>query len=400
MTWNLILAVGMLAAPGDFSAQALDGRQVAGRLAELDARQMVLETPGGRETLDLEKLAGVAREGGAAPVERVANAWVELIDDSTLAAVGYTVANGKAQLELAGGTRVELPTKAIRSVRFGGKDSSDEKLNKQWAEIAAAGGAGDLLVTRKDGALDFTEGVAGDVSAEVCKFEVDGEVIPVKRPKIEGVVYFKAAAADLPEAVGSVYSGDGGRMSLRTVKLAGDKLTIATPAGVELVLPLDRVSRFDFSSGKIAYLSDLEPDSAAFTPLVGFKENQPAIEQYYRLRRDIGFDQEPLVLAGKTYLKGLSLASRTAVVYRLPGKFRLFKATLGIDDSVRPLGAAQVEVKADGKSLWEGAVRGDQPPVDLELELAGAKRLEITVDYGDDLDVADRVDLGDAQVTK
>jgi hypothetical protein len=400
MTWNLLLAVGMLAAPGEFSAQALDGRQVAGRLAELDARQMVLETLGGRETLALETLAGVTREGGAAAVERPATVWVELIDDSTLAATAYSVAKGQAQLDLAGGLHVELPTKKIRSVRFGGKDATDEKLNKQWAEIAATGGAGDLLVTRKDGALDFTEGATGDVTADVCKFEVDGEVIPVKRTKVEGVIYFHPAAADLPDTVGSVHSGDGGRLSLRTVSLEGDKLKIVTPAGVELALPLEGVARFDFSSGKIAYLSDLEPDSAAFTPLVGFKEAQPAIEQFYRLRRDIGFDQEPLVMAGKTYAKGLSLASRSVVVYRLPGRFRLFKATLGIDDSVRPLGAAQVEIKADGKSLWQGAVRGDQPPVDVELDLAGAKRLEITVDYGDDLDVADRVDLGDARVSK
>jgi len=390
----------MLTAPGDFSVQALDGRQVAGLLAELDARQMVLETPAGRETLALETLAGMTREGGAAAVERPATVWVELIDDSTLAATSYTVAKGQAQLDLAGGLHVELPTKRIRSVRFGGKDATGEKLNKQWAEIAATGGAGDLLVTRKDGALDFTEGAAGDVTAEICKFEVDSEVIPVKRPKVEGVIYFHPAAADLPDAVGSLHSGDGGHLSLRTMSLEGDKLKIVTPAGVELALPLEGVARFDFSSGKIAYLSDLEPDSAAFTPLVGFKEAQPAIEQFYRLRRDVGFDQEPLVMAGKTYAKGLSLASRSVVVYRLPGKFRLFKATLGIDDSVRPLGAAQVAIKADGKSLWQGAVRGDQPPVDVELELAGAKRLEVTVDYGDDLDVADRVDLGDARVTK
>jgi hypothetical protein len=57
-------------------------------------------------------------------------------------------------------------------------------------------------------------------------------------------------------------------------------------------------------------------------------------------------------------------------------------------------------IQGDGKTLWEGEVRGSEPARNLEIEIAGIKRMEIVVDYGDDLDIGDRLDLGDARVTK
>jgi hypothetical protein len=50
--------------------------------------------------------------------------------------------------------------------------------------------------------------------------------------------------------------------------------------------------------------------------------------------------------------------------------------------------------------LWEGDVRGTDPAQQLELDVAGVRRLEILADYGEGLDVGDRLDLAEAQVTK
>lgn len=96
----------------------------------------------------------------------------------------------------------------------------------------------------------------------------------------------------------------------------------------------------------------------------------------------------------------MALQSRTVLSYHLPGKFRRFKATVGIDDSVRATGNARLEIKADGKMLWQGELRGSEPARELELDVSGVRRLELVADYGDDLDTGDRVDLGDARVTK
>ena len=115
----------------------------------------------------------------------------------------------------------------------------------------------------------------------------------------------------------------------------------------------------------------------------------------------MGFEQNPLKLDGKTFRKGLALASRTELVYRLPGKFRLFRATAGhrrqrATSRQRAVGDQRRRQDRCGKARSAASSR----PRTLELELGGVKRLEILADYGEDLDVGDRLDLGDAQVTK
>ena len=67
---------------------------------------------------------------------------------------------------------------------------------------------------------------------------------------------------------------------------------------------------------------------------------------------------------------------------------------------MRSVGNAALTVKADGQSVWQGDIRGREGVKELEVNLDGAKRLEIVVDYGDDQDVGDYVNLGDARVTK
>ncbi|NJK41103.1 MAG: hypothetical protein HC934_06675, partial [Acaryochloridaceae cyanobacterium SU_2_1] len=55
------------------------------------------------------------------------------------------------------------------------------------------------MVVRKNDALDYLEGVLGDVDENTCQFEHEREVISVKRPKIEGLVYAHPRPAELAE---------------------------------------------------------------------------------------------------------------------------------------------------------------------------------------------------------
>jgi hypothetical protein len=400
LMWNVLLSAVLAAGVPEFEAQTLDGQTAVGQIAQFDGQQLVLETAQGRSTFTLAALATLARKPAAPASEKKANLWIELIDQSGLAAVEYTVHGLTALVTLTTGVTVEVPTRVVRWVRFGAVADRDPKVTKQWSEITETKTAGDLLVLRKNGALDYLEGVQGDIDAETCKFELDKETIPVKRPKVEGVVYFHSNTAELPATVGQVFAADGSRLAMQAAALDAGSVKLSTPAGVSLSLPLEEVARFDFSSGKIAYLSDLQPESATYVPLLDLKAQPAALREFYQYRRDVGFEQNPLRLDGKVYRKGLSLQSRTVLAYRLPGKFRLFKGIVGIDDSVRETGDVRVEIKGDGKTLWQGDVRGSDPARELELDVAGVKRLEIVVDYGAGQDIGDRLDVCEARVTK
>ncbi|MGD9723406.1 MAG: NPCBM/NEW2 domain-containing protein [Pirellulales bacterium] len=402
VTWNLLLTAALVCGPAEFAATTLDGQSASGALVQLDATQAVIETAEGRKTFALESLATLVGAAGAEPAEKPAAAalWVELRDESRIAAQEFTVTAGVARLSLAGGTKVDIPTRKIRWVRFGTLPTGDDPLAKQWNEIAATSAAGDLLLVRKNDQLDYLEGVLGDIDADTCSFEIDAEKVPVKRAKIAGLIYFHAAPDELPEVTARLTAADGSQWAAATVTIDGANVRFKTPGDVELSLPPESVSRMDFSSGKIAYLSDLDPEAVNFVPFFGLKQELPALTAYYGYRRDQGFENQPLLLDGREHRKGLALRSRTTLVYRLPGKFRVFKATAGIDDAVRSVGNAALTIKADGQTVWQGDIRGREPVRELEVNLDGAKRLEIVVDYGDDQDVGDYVNLADARVTK
>ena len=71
--------------------------------------------------------------------------------------------------------------------------------------------------------------------------------------------------------------------------------------------------------------------------------------------------------------------------------------------STRPLAPTAtcgLSIFADDHPLLETEVAGDQPPQPIDVQIAGAKRLKIVVDYGQNLDTGDWLNLCDAKIVK
>ncbi len=177
-------------------------------------------------------------------------------------------------------------------------------------------------------------------------------------------------------------------------------MKVTTPAGAEISLPLADLDRLDFSSANTQYISDLEPESFEYVSYFGGKDQPATLVEFYKPRRDVAFDLNPLRLDGKTFDKGLSMHARTKAVYRLPGKFVRFSTVAGIDDSVRDAGDARLEIRGDGKMLWEAVVRGTDRAQLVDVSVAGVRRLEILADFGGGFDAGDVIDLCDAKVNR
>src|SRR5262249_39328142 len=126
------------------------------------------------------------------------------------------------------------------------------------------------------------------------------------------------------------------------VELADGGFVVTTPAGVKVAYPRTLVARLDYSQDKLAYLSDLEPVQ------VVEKSTLDRIENY---RRDRNLDEGPLRLGGEKFAKGLAVHSRTELVYDIEGKFKEFKAVLGVDDLVGGDSQAVVRIEGDGREL-------------------------------------------------
>ena len=393
--WTLLLATVLGAAPETVEVQTVGGDAISGSLVELNDQKVTLQTAAGQVSLEIDKVAAVSPKGNGPPAQQAA-VWVKLVDGSLLVGQDYAVADGQARLTTPEGT-IEVPARDVVSVRL---QAQTEATAAQWTRIIEGKIDADLIVVRSDQSLDYHKGVLHNVTGQTVEFALDGEILPVKRPKVYGLIYRHPAGRQLPEAHCRLTDAAGSQWLVRSIVLEKEKLRWTTPTGLTATRVLASVTRVDFSEGKIVFLSDLKPESVTWTPFFGTNGKLPALAEFYAPRRDRALGAKPLKLGGKQYAKGLALHSRTEMVFRLPGRFRRLVAIAGIDEGVRPRGNVRLVIRGDDRVLLEKTVAGTDPPLPVDLDLSGVRRLAILVDFGEDLDVADHLDLCEARVIK
>lgn len=398
--WVFMLSTCLVAAaPREVELHTLAGETARGQLTELGRERIVLSADGRARSFRPEDVLQISLVS-AAPVRAAApKVWLTLVDGSTLLGAEFTSTASKAHLSMADGASIDLDSASIATVRLRALTKSTAE---QWATILESAHASDLLVVRKDDAVDFLEGVVRDVGAEKVQFELDGEVLEVPRTKLDGFVYYHPGRADLPQVACQITTTDGSQLAARSVSLDDESWRVVTRGGLELSLPAGAIARLDYSQGKVVYLSDLAWDErrSRWEPYFGLATRESALEQFYAPRRDRAFEGPQLMLGRTAFAKGLALRSRTELVYRLPDSFRRFTAVVGIDDAVGDAGDVHVVIRGGERVLYEADLTGRDAAVPLDLDVQGVRELTILVDYGRDGDVADQLNLCDAKVIK
>lgn len=364
----------------------LAGPSLRGELSELSLEAVVLQTDGGPQRLDVARLQEISAFDAAKPADRPVTVWVELIDGSLICSDNCTAVAGMATVSIMDGRKLPIRTAAIHAVRF--RDyASAPQLADRWRQIATAKASGDSLVVRRGDNLDQVTGVIRDLTDEIVYFESEGDVIQAKRAKLDGLLYYHPAIGELPRRSALVTEVSGTQWSVKSLHKANDRLEIVSVAGVPVSLPLTDLSRIDFSSGNSQWLDALEPESIQWRPFIETKLTGAWLAR-------------PLLLAGQAYERGLRVQSRTELVYRLTGDFRQFQALVGMDDRIRPNGDVRLVVSGDDRELFSQTITGSDEPLPLSLDITGVKRLRILVDFGEQVDIADFLNLCDARITK
>ena len=414
MAGPLLILFALAASGGDVTVEPLDGLPLHGRLVELSGERIVIENASGSQTLDPKQLQSV--QLGGVPLSERPQVWVDLIDGSLLPGRSFLSAAGKGSLETLQGERIDLPTRAVRAVRF---QAQTPEIAAQWQEILKVEAAADLVVLRKTGTrqveeegkepktvtetvLDQLEGTILEVSPAGAKFDFDGDKIDVKREKMEGIIFLQPVKRTLPAPVCRLRTVDGAIWSVRTLDLKGEAVAFTTTAGVNQSLPLESLSQIDFGAGNVLYLADMEQElnqgEISFQP----KNMISSFKQLTAPRKNRSVSGEPLSIHGMKYAKGLSLHSRTRLDIRVPEGYRQFRSLAGIEDSAGPSASFQLRILGDNKELFAREFAADQSsePLPLELDLKGVRRLTIVVEAGAGQDFADTLVLANARLTK
>lgn len=406
--WHLLLASSLALAAVNVKVAPLAGEAVTGTLTKVTAEEIALTTPTGDRTFDLKSIVAITRADDAPPADVHADIRVTLHDGSVLLAETYTVRQGKATIRLLGGREVETRTRSIRSVRL---KPPLEAVESAWQEIVDSPATGDIIVVRKTSrpaegedklmvVLDRLEGVVQEVTADTVKFEFDGDTIDVRREKLEGILYYSPVSRDLASPTCRLTDIMGSFWNIKTVRLEGDQLQVETTAGLTTSLPVASLRKLDFSVGNTTFLSDMDPDSVEWSPFFESPATQARLAKLYQPRRDTAFEGGRLMLGGQSYDKGLAIHSRTKLVYRIPKDSKKFIATIGIDDRVGDDGNVRLTISDDNKTLFDQSVAGKDDPLEVVLDLTGVRRLTILVDFGDEIDIGDHLDLCNARITK
>ena len=393
----LTAALALPAAAARIEVETLAGETVTGELVEWSDEAVVLTTDEGMQSIARTKLLAIRPEASDQAAAKQPAVWIELADGSRLEAEQFTAAGGECSVKLTSGAELQLPTRSIAAVRF---KEQNEALARQWEQIVGLNLPGDVIVIRKSDAIDYLEGVLGDVSNEKVDFELDGDSIPVARDKVEGLIYYTGARPELPTAACIVQGQGTTRIHAKTIALKEDQVELVSLQGLELTLPLEKLQELDFSLGKIQYLSEMQPVASNWTPYFDLFAQLPTAATLFEPRMNEAFEGGPLLLGGKAYRRGIALRSGTELKYRLPDGFQRLTAIAGIDDRVGEGGAVQLRIVGDNRELLSTAIRGGESPRPIDLDIAGVRQLTIVVDYGPDLDIADHLDLCEARISK
>jgi len=282
---------------------------------------------------------------------------------------------------------VKLPLELIAGVVFRppfAHSAGDQLLT----HIGSSAGQTDRVLL--DNGDELTGTIASLVDATL-DLETDAGRVDVALPKVAALIFnptlvYKSRPSGLRALVGY---RDGSRVTAMSLSAIKNVAQVKLAGGVELKSTTDAIVALQPLGGRAVYLSDLTPASYRHIPYL-------QLSWPYQADRSVLGGQ--LRAGEKLVPKGLGMHSPARITYDLGQSFRRFQAELAIDAEAGRRGSVVFRVFTDdGSGAWQEratseTIRGDQPPVPISVDLIGAKRLSLLVDYadrGDELDHAD-----------
>jgi NPCBM/NEW2 domain len=235
------------------------------------------------------------------------------------------------------------------------------------------------------------------------------EPLAVAAAKVVAVSFGFAGADSPTNNRASVWLGtsDGSLVRAASVSVRGDVVTVSLAAGGDLKTTLlgrddpdkrfwDAITYVEPTSPHVTWLSDQQPLGYKHIPFVS-------------VERPFGADQNVLEgrlrAAGGLYRKGLGMPSASRLAYDAAG-YRKFEAEIAIDEAAELDGSVVFKVLLEAApSQWKTAyespvIRGGDPPLPVSIDLKGAARLALLVEFADRGDECDYADWLSARLIK
>lgn len=370
-----------------------NGQTVRGQLRNISESAVVIQVGKEQVTKELKDVLQLsfnpdANKPGVAP--NAPQTQVRLIDGTTLSSQSASFRGKQVECRLFNGQAVSFSLDSLHWILFTAQDPAaraelEQTLAKKPVQDVV------LVLSRDQKAINAFSGVVlgGDEKGAVLNFRLDEDIVPIDMARLRGIILARRSDVKVTEAI-KIADRFGNVWMAKSLSWEKNKLLLSTMDGHRTELELNQVALVDFSQGRLAFLSDMEPLRV---------EEKPLLANIWRYRRDRNLAGGPISLGQRIYHKGLAVHSRTILEYHVEG-YREFRCVLGIEDSISVPAKAIVRIEGDGRELFQATLTTTEKPRELALSIEGVRRLRLIVDYGDDLDLGDHVVFADARVLK
>jgi len=385
---GLILCATLSAAAED-QLRTLGGKTISGTLAEITAKELTLKTDSGRVATPLAQVLAL----DVKPVKGVglgaSFTLVRLLDDSLLHCKDFAFKGNDIELTLLSGEQVNVPLSALVWML---RDAQNPALRKKFDDILAQRSRRDRIVILRDMELNPVEGTLGNVDAKgaAITFQREGaNPINVLFERLHGLVFYRPEVAAATPLCRVLDSEGNVLVATKLDVKDGSTYTVGTSFGSSVTLKREMLAKLDFNIGKLTFLSDMEPIKVVERSGIGL------VSHY---RKDANLDGEPILLE-TLHAKGLSLHAHTELSYDLGGRYKEFKARLGVDTRTGDASQAVVSIYCDSDKRFSETVTA-KAPREIALNVKDVTTLKIVVSSHNFLDLHDHATLADARVSQ
>ena len=405
MIRGLLATIAVLAGSPLFAADlvTIAGARSSGALVSVTAKGVTLRDGEGVEATTPANEVGSVTLGKSDAGKLPKHDEIELVDGSTLRVTAISIKGAAVELTpLKPGVNFELP---LSTLFWLARNAGDAEAKKAFLAVVAGRGKRDLFVVKQANGLNPLPGtvIGGNDAGGVLIFErEDGRRVNLPLNRATGGLVFNQPPRDVvPPTLCRVVDKAGNSLVAQSVRVEAGKVTVTTLAGCTARYDsLDLLEKLDFTRGNVQYLAEMTGRADYPQP----EDDGPLGKQFPfspQVATDKAVGGGQILLGGTPFAKGVSVPPGVAVAYPLAGKFREFRATVGIQDGAnRQSVAMRLRLELDGRAVFDGVIKYADPPRELAIDVRDARELRVTVERAGAALDGDQLNLADARVQK
>jgi hypothetical protein len=383
--------------PMDCRIELADGKSLDAQLVAFDSDQIKFATSSGEQSVSLESVNEVIFAGETnSEIEALE---IGLIDGSKLAASTVQMLDGSMKIKMASEQTATIHSKSVDYLLFSRFVSA---LAPEWNSVVQQERASDALVIAKNEKTQTVDGIVGDLTPDSVQFTIGERTASIKRSKISGILFYHRAIRDFADAAASIRLTNGSELNARSLSVTNGQMEVVTVAGVQFSILPANVANISFANNRMVPLTDLDPATNVWNPLLSNSKIASSLEKFSRARIDGSYMNRPLALAIKTedgldqlrketFQRGFAIKGGGKLSFLLAGQYKKLSGLIGFDPNANPSGNVRLVIQVDGKTEFDQVLEAQvmKEPLKLDLDLASAERLVFRVDYHDRRSIGD-----------